>query len=109
MVIKTVTTFASRPLRWFALLSVPLFLCAFAMLAHTFITLVADRGQLSLPLAGTGIIFLASGTILLCSGALAELIYSRGDIRDNEFFRLTQTIRSPRADVPPVSRQQARP
>jgi len=93
MVIKTVTTFASRPLRWFALLSVPLFLGAFGMLAHTFVTLVTDRSQLSLPLAGTGIIFLASGMILLCSGALAELIYSRGDIRDNEFFRLTQIIR----------------
>jgi glycosyltransferase involved in cell wall biosynthesis len=100
MVIKTVTTFASRPLRWFALLSVPLFLIAFAMLGHTFITLVTDRSQLSLPLAGTGIIFLASATILLCSGALAELIYSRGDIRDNEFFRLTQTIQRHRSDKP---------
>lgn len=100
MVIKTVATFASRPLRWFALLSVPLFLAAFALLAHTFITLVTDRSQLSLPLAGTGIIFLASATILLCSGALAELIYSSGDIRDNEFFRLTQTIQRHRSDKP---------
>jgi glycosyltransferase involved in cell wall biosynthesis len=99
MVIKTVTTFASRPLRWFALLSVPLFLCSAVMLAHTFITLLTDRAQLSLPLAGTGIIFLASGMILLCSGALAELIYSRGDIRDNEFFRLTQTVRRHRGDI----------
>jgi len=92
MVIKTVTTFASRPLRWFALLSVPLFLAATVMLAHTLVTLITDRAQLSLPLAGTGIIFLASGAILLCSGALAELIYSRGDVRDSEFFRLTQII-----------------
>jgi hypothetical protein len=94
-----VTTFASRPLRWFALLSVPLFLSSFAMLAHTFVTLFTDRAQLSLPLAGTGIIFLASGTILLCSGALAELIYSRGDIRDNEFFKLTQTVQRHRGDI----------
>jgi len=98
MVIKTVTTFASRPLRWFALLSLPLFLGSFAMLTHTFVTLLTDRAQLSLPLAGTGIIFLASAMILLCSGALAELIYSRGDIRDNEFFRLTQTIQRHRSD-----------
>lgn len=102
MVIKTVTTFASRPLRWFALLSVPLFLSAFVMLTHTCITLVTDRAQLSLPLAGTGIIFLASAMILLCSGALAELIYSRGDIRDNEFFRLTQTIQRKRTDSAPA-------
>lgn len=92
MVIKTVTTFASRPLRWFALLSVPLFIAAIGMLAHTFVTLATGSSQLSLPLAGTGIIFLASAMILLCSGALAELIYSRGDIRDSEFFHLTQTV-----------------
>jgi glycosyltransferase involved in cell wall biosynthesis len=98
MVIKTVTTFASRPLRWFALLSVPLFLAALVLLGHTFVSLATDRAQLSLPLAGTGIIFLASAMILLCSGALAELIYSRGDIRDNEFFRLTQTIQRRRGE-----------
>ena len=100
MVIKTVTTFASRPLRWFALLSLPLFLCSLAMLGHTFVSLLTDRSELSLPLAGTGIIFLASSMILLCSGALAELIYSRGDIRDNEFFRLTQTIQRRPGDIP---------
>jgi glycosyltransferase involved in cell wall biosynthesis len=92
MVIKTVTTFASRPLRWFALLAVPLLLVALLMFGHTFVTLVTERSQLSLPLAGTGVIFLASAIILLCSGALAELIYSRGDMRDSEFFRLTQVI-----------------
>jgi glycosyltransferase involved in cell wall biosynthesis len=92
MVIKTVTTFASRPLRWFALLSAPLFLAAFGLFAYCFMTLATNSSQLSLPLAGTAVIFLASAMILLCSGALAELIYSRGDIRDNEFFRLTQTI-----------------
>jgi glycosyltransferase involved in cell wall biosynthesis len=98
MVIKTVTTFASRPLRWFALLSVPLFLGAAATFAHCFVALMTGSSTLSLPVAGTGVILLASGMILLCSGALAELIYSRGDIRDNEFFRLTQTVRRHRTD-----------
>jgi len=48
------------------------------------------------------VIFLSSGLILLCSGALAELIYARGDVRDREFLKLTQTIlasgRNPGAD-----------
>ncbi|MET0533099.1 MAG: glycosyltransferase family 2 protein [Steroidobacter sp.] len=100
MVIKTVTSFASRPLRWFALLAAPLMLAAFALLGHEFLNLLTDESALSWPLAGTGIIFLASGTILLCSGALAELIYSRGDIRDNEFLRLTQTIQRHHLDEP---------
>lgn len=93
MVIKTVTSFASRPLRWFAKLSAPLLLIACALLGHQIVSFLTTESALSWPLAGTGVIFLASGMILLCSGALAELIYSRGDVRDNEFFRLTQTIR----------------
>jgi glycosyltransferase involved in cell wall biosynthesis len=109
MVIKTVTTFASRPLRWFAMLSAPVMLAGLALLAHELVNLFTAESALSWPLAGTGVIFLASGTILLCSGALAELIYSRGDVRDNEFFRLTQTVRRSHPDAPGCNRDKARP
>jgi hypothetical protein len=109
MVIKTVTTFASRPLRWFAFLSAPLILVALALLSHEMINVLTSESSLSWPLAGTGVIFLASGMILLCSGALAELIYSRGDVRDSEFFRLTQTIRRHPAEAPPFHQDMARP
>jgi glycosyltransferase involved in cell wall biosynthesis len=109
MVIKTVTSFASRPLHWFAYLSAPLILIALALLGHQLFNLFTDETTLSWPLAGTGVIFLASGMILLCSGALAELIYSRGDVRDNEFFRLTQTIRRRHEDSAASDRDRARP
>lgn len=92
MVIKTIATFASRPLRWFAFLSLPLFVLALLSFVQTYLDLLGEDGRFSLPLAGAGVIFLASAMILLCSGALAELIYSRGDVRDREFLRLTQTI-----------------
>jgi hypothetical protein len=92
MVIKTIASFASRPLRWFALLSLPLFLLAFLAFGQTAVDILFSRDALSLPIAGTGVIFLGSGLILLCSGALAELIYARGDVRDREFLKLTQTI-----------------
>lgn len=94
MLIKTVATFASRPLRWFALLSVPMFVVGIALLGQTIAQVLTQHSDMSLPLAGTGVIFLSSAMILLCSGVLAELIYSRGDTRDREFFRLTQTIHS---------------
>ncbi len=94
MVIKTVATFASRPLRWFALLSAPLFVLACAAFAHSFLELISGD-DMSMPIAGSGIVFLASAMVLLCSGALAELTYARGDIRDREFLRLTQTVRAP--------------
>jgi glycosyltransferase involved in cell wall biosynthesis len=92
MVIKTVAAFASRPLHWFALLSLPLFAAAFATLGHTFFGLFTHTSGIGLPLAGTGVICLASALILLCSGALAELIYARGDVRDRQFTRLTQRV-----------------
>ncbi|HEX4971613.1 MAG TPA: hypothetical protein VFV69_11210, partial [Steroidobacteraceae bacterium] len=103
MVIKTIASFASRPLRWFALLSLPLFALAFFAFAQTVMdVLLIGEDAFSLPIAGAGVIFLSSGLILLCSGALAELIYARGDVRDREFLKLTQTIlagpRNPDAD-----------
>jgi hypothetical protein len=92
MVIKTIASFASRPLRWFALLSLPLFTLALLAFGQTAVDMLLGGDAISLPIAGSGVIFLGSALILLCSGALAELIYARGDIRDREFLKLTQTI-----------------
>lgn len=95
MVIKMIATFASRPLRWFGLLSLPLFALAFAAFTQTALEFAyGGRPEASLPAAGAGVIFLASAMILLCSGALAELIYARGNVRDREFLRLTQSIQA---------------
>ena len=95
MVIKTISTFASRPLRWFALLSLPLFVFAGAAFVHLLIDFLRGQSDISMPVAGTGIVFLASAMVFLCSGALAELTYSRGDIRDKDFLKLTQIVRGP--------------
>jgi glycosyltransferase involved in cell wall biosynthesis len=95
MVIKTISTFASRPLRWFAMLALPLFIFAGAAFIHVFLDLLAGRPEMSMPIAGTGIVFLASALVFLCSGALAELTYARGDVRDRNFLKLTQTVRGP--------------
>jgi glycosyltransferase involved in cell wall biosynthesis len=92
MVIKTIATFASRPLRWFGLLSLPLFALALGAFTQAALDFAYDASSSSLPVAGAGVIFLASAMILLCSGALAELIYARGNVRDREFVRLTQSI-----------------
>lgn len=95
MVIKTIATFASRPLRWFGLLSLPLFALALAAFTQTTLDFAYGGSTgASLPVAGAGVIFLASAIILLCSGALAELIYARGNVRDREFVRLTQSIQA---------------
>jgi glycosyltransferase involved in cell wall biosynthesis len=92
-VIKTIATFASRPLRWFTLLSLPLLLGATAAFLHIFISMARGISNLSLTLGGTGVLLLSTSIILMLSGALGELIYHRGDLRDREFSKLTQSIR----------------
>src|SRR5579862_4565935 len=94
LVIKTIATFASRPLVWFGLLAVPLMLAGTGVLGYAIVRALLDGAPPSLPLAGSGIIFLTSAFIMLCSGAMGELIYNLGDMREHEFASLTQRLRT---------------
>jgi glycosyltransferase involved in cell wall biosynthesis len=94
LVIKTLASFIARPLRWFSLLSVPLFLASFSALSYSLIGAVAGTNSPSLSIAGTGLIFLTGAIILVSSGAIAELVYNLGDMRDHEFARLTARVRA---------------
>ncbi len=91
MVIKTVASFTSRPLLWFGMLALPLSIIGLASLVWGLVTVVSD-GILSLPVAGSGVIFLSSAIILIASGALGELVYKLGGRRQHEYSRLTQTV-----------------
>jgi glycosyltransferase involved in cell wall biosynthesis len=93
MVIKTVASFTARPMLWFGLLSIPMLLGAAIAFALTIVSFVTD-GTYSLPIAGCGVIFLSSAVILMGSGALGELVYKLGDMREHEFSGLTQQIRA---------------
>jgi glycosyltransferase involved in cell wall biosynthesis len=92
MVIKTVASFTSRPLLWFGILSIPMLLAATLAFAWTIVDGVTT-GTFSLPIAGSGVIFLSSAIILMGSGILGELVYKLGDMREHEFSGLTQKIR----------------
>ena len=63
MVIKTISTFASRPLRWFAMLSLPLFVFAGAAFVQVCVDMLRGQPEISMPVAGTGIVFLASAMV----------------------------------------------
>lgn len=93
LVIKTLASFAGRPLLWFGLLALPLLAAGFALLTYVVLHALLVGAPVSLPIAGCGIIFITSAFILVCSGALGELVYNLGDMRDHEFARLTQTLR----------------
>jgi glycosyltransferase involved in cell wall biosynthesis len=92
MVIKTVASFTARPMLWFGMLSLPMLMGAALAFACTLVQFVTS-GTLSLPIAGSGVIFLSSAIILMGSGALGELVYKLGDMREHEFSGLTQQIR----------------
>src|SRR5580704_16063301 len=92
MVIKTVASFTSRPLLWFSLLCLPLTLVGLLALAAGLLATLTAGGRMSLPLTGTGIIFLTAGVTLMASGTLGELVYKTGDLRESQFSRLTQQI-----------------
>jgi glycosyltransferase involved in cell wall biosynthesis len=92
MVIKTVASFAGRPMLWFGMLSIPMLLAAAVAFAWTIVDGLTT-GTFSLPIAGSGVIFLSSAIIMMGSGAIAELVYKLGDMREHEFSGLTQQIR----------------
>jgi glycosyltransferase involved in cell wall biosynthesis len=90
LVIKTVSGFISRPLVWFTLLSLPAM--AFSLIAFTYTAFqVLIRGErIPLPIAGSGFIFAAGAVLLVSSGAIGELIFKTGDVRERDFARLTE-------------------
>lgn len=92
MVIKTVATFTARPLLWFSLLAFPMALIGLTVLLYALVAAFAGQAPLSLPLAGSGVIFLMSAIILVGSGALGELVYKLGDVREHDFAKLTQRV-----------------
>jgi glycosyltransferase involved in cell wall biosynthesis len=92
MVIKTLTSFAARPLLWFTFLALPLFLIGGGALAYSLTISLVYHTSASLPVAGSGVIFLTSAFILFCSGALGELVYNLSGMREHNFARLTQRV-----------------
>jgi glycosyltransferase involved in cell wall biosynthesis len=92
MVIKTVASFTARPLLWFSMLATPLLLVGTVTLGYALWRWASSDAGMSLPVAGTGVLLMTSAFILACGGVLGELIYRAGDVRDQDFSRLTGTV-----------------
>jgi glycosyltransferase involved in cell wall biosynthesis len=90
LVIKTVTNFVSRPLLWFTLLSLPALLFALLEFGYTAFALLGRGAHLPLPVAGSAFIFGAGAVMLMSSGAIGELVFKLGDVRERDFARLTE-------------------
>jgi glycosyltransferase involved in cell wall biosynthesis len=92
MVIKTVASFTARPLLWFGLLSLPMLSVGLFAFGYSTAKALWSHEGMSLSIAGTGLIFIAGALILFSSGALAEIVYKTGDIRESDFAKLTRRI-----------------
>ncbi len=91
LAIKTIISFATRPLFWFGILAFPVALLSFLLLLFSLSTFFIYSAQLSIPLAGTGVLFGALALFLLLGGVLGELIYKTGDIRLDKLTFFTAT------------------
>lgn len=92
MVIKTIASFTPRPLLWFSMLAVPGAIVGTILLSYGAWLMISSASIQALPLAGSGLISLASSAILFCSGALGELVYRLGDVREYQYARLTGRV-----------------
>jgi glycosyltransferase involved in cell wall biosynthesis len=92
LMVKTVASFTSRPLLWFSMLATPLAVIGGAALARSLWVWATSPGPLPLPVAGAGVILLFSAFMLFCGGAVGELVYKLGDMREADFSHLTQRV-----------------
>lgn len=77
MTIKTISTFSTRPLLWFAMLAVPFFVLSILMLVGGLVAL-GEAGVSALPMAGAGMLFGTLSIFLVLSGGFAELVSKTG-------------------------------
>ena len=105
LVIKTIATFTSRPLIWFSILSVPAVLFAGCGLGYVLFVMLIRGQSLPLSVAGSAFIFLSGAFMLQSSGAIGELVFKLGDVRDRDFSRLTEQ----RVDSVPIAGQPGQP
>ncbi|HEC19335.1 MAG TPA: glycosyltransferase [Gammaproteobacteria bacterium] len=89
LTIKTITSFASRPLLWFAILAVPVLLVGGLAFVISLSDMLGDGGTSPIALMGVAMLFGTLACFLVLGGALGELIYKMGDIDLSRLSLLT--------------------
>ena len=79
LTVKTIVSFAQRPLVWYGFLSMPFFVLGGIAIVASLLPVVTAGGPMSMPLAGTGVLLGAVGILLILSGAVGELIHLTGN------------------------------
>lgn len=103
LTIKTIASFASRPLLWFTALAAPFAAIGILCGAYIVYQLVVATG-FSLTIAGIGVLCAALTCFLVLGGTLAELIYKTGDMNMHKFSALTARMLLAEDDVQRTAR-----
>ena len=89
LTIKTIVSFTSRPMLWFAILAIPfLFLSLVTFLVFVF-NAFSGGADSDLIMISLSVVFSALGFFLIMGGALGELIYKTGDTKIDQLALLT--------------------
>ncbi len=80
--IKTLVGFSQRPLVWFGFIAIPFFIAGIVAFGAALIPWLLGDASLSVPLAGSGVLFGALGITLLVGGAVSELVFYTSSERD---------------------------
>lgn len=89
LAIKTIVSFASRPLLWFVILATPALIISISLLFTSLYKLIFYSSSISVPIAGTGILLGAVGFFLILVGIIGELVYRTGNLKITNFSKLT--------------------
>lgn len=89
LAIKTIVSFSSRPLLWFVILATPALIISTILIFASLYRLVFYSLDISVPIAGTGILLGAVGLFLVLIGIVGELVYRTGDLKIAKFSALT--------------------
>jgi len=76
LAVKTIIGFAQRPLIWFGTIAIPFFLLGVALMVVSIIPIIANGDAMKTSLAGSGILMVALGILLVLCGAIGELVFS---------------------------------
>lgn len=106
LTVKTLVSFAARPLLWFSILALPLAVISFLAIAFSSYKALIQFSSFPIPIAGIGVLFGALVVILLLGGVLAELVYKTGDTRLDKLASLTtsEAIIETQADIDPYAK-----
>lgn len=92
LIVKTMASFAARPLRTYAIVAAPLSMIGVVMLVYSLWIWGTGTAPSSVAAAGSALICLVSASAFIMYGLLGELVYSLGDLREHEFSLLTMDI-----------------